>query len=155
MWLAIIPARPDITVAYSGSRLDNPVIALIMECYYFGFSMLDYSFAKGRTYTFKVFVSLVSIKAWQLVMVFFYVMHILIILAPAYAIIAATLSVHKMKMPDRMGTVYLIPSLLSEEGIDGIPPAVLSAVKNCQVFFVENERTTRRYFKKDLERNGD
>lgn len=47
-----------------------------------------------------------------------------------------------------MGTVYLIPSLLSEEGIDGIPPAVLSAVKNCQVFFVENERTTRRYFKK-------
>ena len=46
-----------------------------------------------------------------------------------------------------MATVYLIPSLLAEEALDAIPPYVLDAIKNCQVFFAENERTTRRYFK--------
>lgn len=46
-----------------------------------------------------------------------------------------------------MGTVYLIPSLLAEDATDTIPLYVTDAIKNCQVFFVENERTTRRYFK--------
>jgi 16S rRNA (cytidine1402-2'-O)-methyltransferase len=46
-----------------------------------------------------------------------------------------------------MGTVYLIPSLLHETGLDAIPSYVKEAIKNCQVFFVENERTTRRFFK--------
>ena len=46
-----------------------------------------------------------------------------------------------------MATVYLIPSLLAEEALEAIPPYVLDAIKNCQVFFAENERTTRRYFK--------
>ncbi len=46
-----------------------------------------------------------------------------------------------------MATVYLIPSLLSEEGLDAIPPNLLDTIKSCGVFFVENERTTRRYFK--------
>ncbi len=46
-----------------------------------------------------------------------------------------------------MPTVYLIPSLLSEEGAAVIPPYITDTIKNCQVFFVENERTTRRYFK--------
>lgn len=46
-----------------------------------------------------------------------------------------------------MATVYLIPSLLSEEGLAAIPPYILDTIKNCQVFFAENERTTRRYFK--------
>ncbi len=47
-----------------------------------------------------------------------------------------------------MATVYLIPSLLQEEGLDVIPPYIIHAIKACNVFFVENERTTRRYFKK-------
>ena len=47
-----------------------------------------------------------------------------------------------------MPTVYLIPSLLQEEGSDAIPAYVIMAIKECRVFFVENERTTRRYFKK-------
>ena len=47
-----------------------------------------------------------------------------------------------------MGTVYLIPSLLHEEGISSIPSSILAAVKNCQLFFVENERTARRYLKR-------
>ncbi len=46
-----------------------------------------------------------------------------------------------------MGTVYLIPSLLAEEGSSAIPSYIVDAIKNCQVFFAENERTTRRYFK--------
>ena len=46
-----------------------------------------------------------------------------------------------------MGIVYLIPSLLSEDALDAIPPYVLAAAKNCQAFFVENERTARRFLK--------
>jgi 16S rRNA (cytidine1402-2'-O)-methyltransferase len=46
-----------------------------------------------------------------------------------------------------MATVYLIPSILHEEGINAIPSYIVDAVKNCQVFFVENERTARRYLK--------
>lgn len=43
--------------------------------------------------------------------------------------------------------VYLIPSLLDEKGIHTIPLYVTEAVKNCQCFFVENERTARRFLK--------
>ncbi|MFM2337100.1 MAG: hypothetical protein RL115_293 [Bacteroidota bacterium] len=43
--------------------------------------------------------------------------------------------------------VYLIPSLLAVDAVETIPPYVLEAIKDCQVFFVENERTTRRFFK--------
>jgi len=46
-----------------------------------------------------------------------------------------------------MATVYLIPSLLQEDGLHVIPPYIVDAIKNCQVFYVENERTTRRFFK--------
>jgi 16S rRNA (cytidine1402-2'-O)-methyltransferase len=42
--------------------------------------------------------------------------------------------------------VYLIPSLLAVDAVETIPPYVLEAIKDCQVFFVENERTTRRFF---------
>ncbi len=45
-------------------------------------------------------------------------------------------------------TVYLIPSLLHEEGMRSIPSYITDIVKQCTVFFVENERTTRRYLKK-------
>lgn len=45
-------------------------------------------------------------------------------------------------------TVYLIPSLLHEDGLQSIPAYIIDAVKECNVFFVENERTARRYLKK-------
>jgi 16S rRNA (cytidine1402-2'-O)-methyltransferase len=45
------------------------------------------------------------------------------------------------------GSVYLIPSLLDEKGMDAIPLYIAEAVKKCQVFFVENERTARRFLK--------
>ncbi|MEN9685175.1 MAG: hypothetical protein RLZZ28_961 [Bacteroidota bacterium] len=46
------------------------------------------------------------------------------------------------------GKVYLIPTFLHEEALVTIPAYVLDAVKDCQVFFVENEKTARRYLKK-------
>src|SRR5687768_1639546 len=46
-----------------------------------------------------------------------------------------------------MPVLYLIPSLLHEVGLDAIPASVLTAIKDSQVIFAENERTTRRYLK--------
>jgi len=45
-------------------------------------------------------------------------------------------------------TVYLIPTTLHDESLQTIPAYVLDAVKDCQVFFTENERTARRFLKK-------
>ncbi|HXB31304.1 MAG TPA: SAM-dependent methyltransferase [Puia sp.] len=47
-----------------------------------------------------------------------------------------------------LATVYLIPTFLDEEGMDTIPAYILSAVKSSEVFFVENERSARRFLKK-------
>ena len=47
-----------------------------------------------------------------------------------------------------MSVVYLIPAPLDEESVQVIPAYVLEAVKQCNVFFVENDRTARRYLKK-------
>lgn len=44
-------------------------------------------------------------------------------------------------------TVYLLPSPLDEKTVSVLPPYILDAIKDCQVFFTENERTTRRFFK--------
>lgn len=44
-------------------------------------------------------------------------------------------------------TVYLIPTVLSEGATECLPAYILDAVKKCSVFFVENERTARRYLK--------
>ena len=45
------------------------------------------------------------------------------------------------------GKVYLIPTVLHEEVLETIPPYILDAVKDCSVFFVENEKTARRVLK--------
>jgi 16S rRNA (cytidine1402-2'-O)-methyltransferase len=44
--------------------------------------------------------------------------------------------------------VYLIPSFLDEDAIQTIPAYIVDLLKTCQVFFVENERTARRFLKK-------
>ncbi|OSZ73891.1 hypothetical protein CAP36_16475 [Chitinophagaceae bacterium IBVUCB2] len=76
----------------------TPVIALMMECYYFGFSMLDYSFARAGFTPAQSIAFTGRHKGLAIANgLIFYAMHIIIILAPAYAIIAATLSVHKVK----------------------------------------------------------
>jgi 16S rRNA (cytidine1402-2'-O)-methyltransferase len=50
-----------------------------------------------------------------------------------------------MKNPS---TVYLIPTFLDEDGLNALPAYILDAVKASEVFFVENERSARRYLKK-------
>jgi len=45
------------------------------------------------------------------------------------------------------GSIFLIPTFLHEQAIETIPPYVTDAIKQCKVFFVENERSARRYLK--------
>jgi len=44
--------------------------------------------------------------------------------------------------------LYLIPSFLDEEGLDALPAYLLTAIQDTEVFFVENERSARRFLKK-------
>jgi len=46
-----------------------------------------------------------------------------------------------------MSKVYLIPSVLDELAIHTIPAYIIEAVKDCQVIYAENERSTRRFLK--------
>ncbi len=81
----------------------TPVIAVLMECYYFGFSMLDYSFARNN-FTLAQSIQFTGRHKGLAIGngLLFYLMHIVVFLAPAYAVIAATLSVHKAKAADRL-----------------------------------------------------
>ena len=40
----------------------------------------------------------------------------------------------------QFGKLYLIPTVLYEDAIETIPPYILDAVKDCSVFFVEQEK---------------
>lgn len=79
-----------------------PVIALFVECYYYGFSMLDYSCERARLSPAQ---SIDFIGHHRGLAVgnglVFYLMHSVIligwVLAPAYAVVAATLSMYKVK----------------------------------------------------------
>jgi 16S rRNA (cytidine1402-2'-O)-methyltransferase len=46
-----------------------------------------------------------------------------------------------------MSKVYLVPSVLDELALQTIPTYLIDSVKDCQVIFAENERTTRRFLK--------
>ncbi len=46
-----------------------------------------------------------------------------------------------------MSKIYLVPSVLDELAIHTIPTYIIDAVKDCEVIFAENERTTRRFLK--------
>jgi 16S rRNA (cytidine1402-2'-O)-methyltransferase len=46
------------------------------------------------------------------------------------------------------GKIYLIPTVLHEDAVNSIPPYVIEQAKLCDAFFVENEKTARRYLKK-------
>ncbi|MFM7645757.1 MAG: EI24 domain-containing protein [Sphingomonadales bacterium] len=88
IFLSLIPLAGWIT----------PLIALVLEAYYFGVSMLDYSFARNR-FTLKESL-LFSSQHRGLAIgngIVFFAMHVMIWLAPAYAIIAATLSVRQVQ----------------------------------------------------------
>ena len=48
------------------------------------------------------------------------------------------------------GKVYLIPAVLHEDdsALQAMPLYITNAIKSCAVFFAEQEKTARRYFKK-------
>lgn len=48
------------------------------------------------------------------------------------------------------GKVYLVPTVLHEDdqALQVIPAYITTAISDCQVFFAEQEKTTRRFFKK-------
>ncbi len=49
-----------------------------------------------------------------------------------------------------VGNVFLVPTILQDDdaALASLPLNILSTVRNCQVIFTENERTTRRHLKK-------
>jgi len=49
-----------------------------------------------------------------------------------------------------IGKVYLIPTVLhdDEKALATLPVYIADAIKDCSVFFAENEKTSRRFFKK-------
>ena len=80
----------------------TPVIALFVECYYYGSSMLDYSLERHKL-TYAQSINYIGRHRGLAIGngLMFYLMHGFIIigwvLAPAYAVVAATLSLHKVK----------------------------------------------------------
>ena len=76
-----------------------PVVALFVECYYLGFSMLDYSSERNKMSAQRSIDFIGHHKGLAIGNgLIFYIMHILPfvgwLLAPGYAVIAATLSLH-------------------------------------------------------------
>jgi CysZ protein len=80
----------------------TPLVALFVECYYYGFSMMDYSCERNKL---SPSASIDFIGRHKGLAIgnglIFYLMHGVLfigwILAPAYAVIAATLSLHRIK----------------------------------------------------------
>ncbi|MFL5774043.1 MAG: EI24 domain-containing protein [Flavisolibacter sp.] len=80
----------------------TPLIALFIECYYYGFSMVDYSCERNNL---NPSASIEFIGKHRGLAIgnglIFYLMHGLVIIgwvaAPAYAVVAATLSLHRIK----------------------------------------------------------
>ena len=80
----------------------TPLLALLIECYYLGFSMLDYSCERNKLSTAQSILFIGRHKGLAIGNgIIFYMMHILPfigwILAPSYAVIAATISLYNAK----------------------------------------------------------
>ncbi len=80
----------------------TPLLALLVECYYYGFSMLDYSFERKKLTATESIFFIGNHKGLAIGNgLLFYIMQIIPVvgwvLAPAYAVIAATLSLHEAK----------------------------------------------------------
>lgn len=88
LFLALIPLIGWIT----------PLIVLFMECYFYGFSMVDYGLAR-KNFTPSQSIHYIGRHKGLAVGngILFYLMHLVVIFAPAYAIVAGTLTAHKVK----------------------------------------------------------
>lgn len=82
-----------------------PVFALFVECYYYGFSMLDYSCERHKLSASQSIEFIGKHKGLAIGNgIVFYLMHLVLVvgwvLAPAYAVVAATISLyHQDKEP--------------------------------------------------------
>jgi CysZ protein len=79
----------------------TPILALLVECYYYGFSMLDYTMERQKKTPAESIFYIGQHKGLAIGNgLVFYLMHLLPIvgwvLAPSYAVIAATLSTYKL-----------------------------------------------------------
>ena len=89
----------------------TPVLMILVECYYYGFAMLDYSCERHKLTPMQSIQFIGSHKGLAIGNGFvFYIMHIIPIvgwvLAPSYAIIAATISLYGDKKPMDNGIIY-------------------------------------------------
>ncbi len=80
----------------------TPILALFVECYYYGFSMLDYSCERRNMNASKSIAYVGRHKGLAIGNgLVFYLRHGLIVvgwvLAPAYAVVAATISMHEQR----------------------------------------------------------
>jgi CysZ protein len=75
-----------------------PLVVLFVECYYYGFSMIDFGLARNNHNPSQSSHFIGRHKGLAIGNgILFYLMHVVIILAPAYAIIAANLTVNQVK----------------------------------------------------------
>jgi CysZ protein len=80
----------------------TPLLALFIECYYYGFSMLDYSCERHKLSATESIDFIGNHKGLAIGNgMVFYIMHLIPflgwVLAPAYAVIAATISIYHQK----------------------------------------------------------
>ena len=80
----------------------TPVIIIFIECYYYGFSMLDYSCERHKLSSAESIDFIANHKGLAIGNgIIFYLMHLVPIvgwiLAPAYAVVAATISLYHRK----------------------------------------------------------
>lgn len=80
----------------------TPILALLVECYYYGFSMLDYSCERRKMNASESVFYIGRHKGLAIGNgIVFYLMHLLPLIgwifAPAYAVVAATLSMNEVK----------------------------------------------------------
>ncbi len=79
----------------------TPVMAVLVECYYFGFSMLDYNMERNKKTTSESATFIGQHKGLAIGNgIVFYILNLTLIgciIAPAYSVVAATLSIAKVK----------------------------------------------------------
>lgn len=83
----------------------TPVLALLVDCYFYGFSMLDYSLERHKKTTAESILYISNHRGLAIGNgMVFYAMHLIPVvgwvLAPAYAVVAATLSMYPLKEND-------------------------------------------------------
>ncbi|MEO8173439.1 MAG: EI24 domain-containing protein [Sediminibacterium sp.] len=84
----------------------TPIVALLVECYYYGFSMLDYSMERHKRSPAESIFFIGNHKGLAIGNgLVFYLMHMIPILgwilAPAYSVVAATLSMYPLKQTEK------------------------------------------------------